>query len=98
MGVYRHVTTPVGSFPANAFGLYDMHGNLWEWCQDAWHEDYQGGPTDGSAWERDGSALERVARGGCWHDGPEVCRSAVRIKFPANEGDEYVGFRVAIDG
>jgi formylglycine-generating enzyme required for sulfatase activity len=51
-GVYRPGTTEVGQFPPNAFGLYDMHGNLWEWCADAWHTDYAGAPTDGSAWER----------------------------------------------
>jgi formylglycine-generating enzyme required for sulfatase activity len=93
-GVYRHATTQVGSFPPNAFGLFDMHGNLWEWCADVWHDSYTGAPDDGRAWISDGHSSDRVARGGCWHDTPDVCRSATRIKFKADEGDEYVGFRV----
>jgi formylglycine-generating enzyme required for sulfatase activity len=93
-GVYRHVPTEVGSFPPNAFGLYDAHGNLWEWCADPWHDDYRGAPVDGSAWETGGEAAYRVARGGSWHDTPDVCRSAVRLRFRAAEGDDFLGFRV----
>jgi formylglycine-generating enzyme required for sulfatase activity len=95
-GVYRHVTTDVGSFPPNAFGLHDMHGNVWEWCADPWHDSYGGAPTDGRIWLAGGDEKHRVARGGCWHDTPDVCRSAARLKLRADEGDEFVGFRVVM--
>ena len=94
-GVYRHGTTEVGQFPPNAFGLYDMHGNLWEWCADAWHTDYAGAPTDGNAWER-GEPSHRVLRGGSWHDPPNLCRCAARLRLAPAEGEDYVGFRVAL--
>ncbi len=93
-GVYRHVTTDVGSFPPNPFGLYDMAGNVWEWCADAWHANYDGAPTDGSVWAGDDAA--RVMRGGCWHDPPGLCRSAARLKYAPNEAEDYLGFRVAL--
>jgi len=94
-GIYRHETTEVGSFPPNTFGLYDMHGNVWEWCADTWHDNYVGAPADGSVWEsRAGS--QRVLRGGCWHDPPGLCRSAARLKHVPHEGEDYFGFRVAL--
>jgi formylglycine-generating enzyme required for sulfatase activity len=66
-GQYRKQTTDVGSFPANAFGLHDMHGNVWEWCQDTWHENYNGAPTDGSAWvDENANQNIRILRGGSW--------------------------------
>jgi formylglycine-generating enzyme required for sulfatase activity len=96
-GIYRHTTTEVGSFPPNAFGLYDMHGNLWEWCADAWHEDYTGAPVDGSAWlSKDERG--RVVRGGSWHETPGHCRSAVRLKADPSERDDFIGFRIALSG
>jgi formylglycine-generating enzyme required for sulfatase activity len=95
-GVYRHAPTAAGSFPPNAFGLHDMHGNLWEWCADPWHESYEGAPVDGQVWTAGGPPSLRVLRGGSWHDTPDVCRSAVRLKLPKAEGDEICGFRVAM--
>lgn len=95
-GVYRHVTTEAGTFPQNPFGLHDMHGNLWEWCADAWHDSYRGAPVDSRAWESGGDASLRVLRGGSWHDTPDVCRSGARLKLPSAAGDEMCGFRVAL--
>jgi formylglycine-generating enzyme required for sulfatase activity len=93
-GVYRHATTEVGSFPPNAYGLYDMHGNVWEWCADAWHDDYSGAPSDSSIWLDRRSQL-RVLRGGGWHEPPVLCSSAARLRQDAAEADDLFGFRVA---
>jgi len=94
-GVYRHGSTKVGSFAPNPFGLYDMHGNLWELCADTWHDDYSGAPANGSAWD-DSSVSRRVLRGGCWHDTPDLCRSATRLKHVPYEGEDFFGLRVAL--
>ena len=85
-GERRGKTTPVGQFGvANAFGLCDMHGNVREWCLDSWHGNYEGAPTDGSAWDADGARDGRVRRGGSWDAYPTYCRSAYRnFNFPAN--------------
>ena len=93
-GTYRAETTDVESFPANAFGLYDMHGNVWEWCKDSWHRTYGDAPTDGSAWLSGGEAL-RVVRGGSWFVNPEICRSARRSYFARESRSSDFSFRVS---
>ena len=87
-------TSTVGSFPPNSFGLYDMHGNVWEWCQDHWHPNYTGAPNDGSAWVTDNQKTNRVLRGGSWSINSEYCRSAYRINFSPSFCNNAVGFRV----
>lgn len=94
----RHSTTrPVGSLRvANGFGLFDMHGNVWEWCEDYWHNTYQEAPDDGSAW-KDGESRNRVLRGGSWYATSEFCRAAARR--PGGEAgirSRQIGFRVAM--
>jgi formylglycine-generating enzyme required for sulfatase activity len=92
-------TLPVGSFPANRFGLYDTAGNVWEWVQDCWHQSYQGAPTDDSAWEAasGGDCGRRVVRGDSWDDGPGVLRAASRFWTGAGDRDGDVGFCLAQD-
>ena len=77
-GVYRGQTTDVGNFPPNDFGLYDMHGNVWEWVADTYHEKYTGAPDDGSIWGKLGDKKAKVLRGGSWNGPPDNCRSAYR--------------------
>ena len=95
-GEYREETTVVGQFGiANAFGLSDMHGNVWEWCADHWHDNYEGAPTDGSAWlDENKSNSLYVLRGGSWFSNPRRCRSAFRYYSP-DLAINYIGFRVA---
>ena len=88
-------TAPVGQFPANGFGVYDMHGNVWEWVQDVWHDSYAGAPSDGSGWERGGDGTRRVLRGGSWYDYPTILRSAIRYRNAPDFRNVIVGFRVA---
>ncbi|MFM6321351.1 MAG: formylglycine-generating enzyme family protein [Microcystis panniformis] len=94
-GEYRQQTTPVGQFPPNAFGLYDMHGNVWEWCADTWHDNYDGAPTDGSAWIENGNDNRSPLRGGSWYVNPDICRSAYRsINLRRVNNSNLNGFRV----
>ncbi|MBE9126919.1 MULTISPECIES: caspase, EACC1-associated type [unclassified Coleofasciculus] len=93
-GIYRQQTTDVGSFPANAFGLYDMHGNVWEWCEDTWHENYNGAPTDGSAWINRNDNGSRLLRGGSWDFLPRSCRSTSRVSSFPDLVFINIGFRV----
>ncbi|HLP90288.1 MAG TPA: formylglycine-generating enzyme family protein [Nostocaceae cyanobacterium] len=94
-GIYREETTEVGSFGvANEFGLYDMHGNVWEWCQDDWHNNYEGAPTDGSAWISNETSRDKLLRGGSWLYIPVYCRSAFRGYYVAGFVDYSLGFRV----
>ncbi|MEA5581177.1 SUMF1/EgtB/PvdO family nonheme iron enzyme [Nodularia harveyana UHCC-0300] len=93
-GEYRQKTTPVGSFPPNAFGLYDMHGNLWEWCLDTWHSNYDGAPKDGSAWINNDNQVLRLLRGGSWPYDPGFCRSASRNNLYPDNAYSNIGFRV----
>ena len=100
-GEFRQQTTPVGLFPANAWGLQDLHGNVWEWCLDHWHESYDEAPFDGGAWldpkPLEGKPLDdrpRLLRGGSWYYFPDGCRSACRVwDLPVDLG-HLVGFRV----
>ena len=88
-------TAPVGQFPPNAFGLYDMHGNVWEWVEDPWHDNYRGTPpTDGGAWTEGGDASRRVVRGGSWYNNPGDLRSASRYWNSADDRGHDLGFRV----
>ena len=86
-------TSPVASFKPNAFGLYDMQGNLWQWTADSYHDNYNGAASDGSEWQGDGA--RRVLRGGSWYSGPQDARSAIRFRYVAALRNYLSGFRLA---
>lgn len=90
----HYFTAPAGGYAPNAFGLYDMLGNVWEWTEDCWNASYAGAPSDGSAWLR-GDCTQRVLRGGSWSTVPRFVRSAARHKNPADFRDNLSGFRLA---
>ncbi len=103
-GEYQEKTMPVGNFPANGYGLYDMHGNVWEWCADDWHGNYEGVPTDSSVWKNasndsgsgPGSNPRKVVRGGSWFNDPRRCRSASRNDHAVGSRFGNCGFRVVV--
>lgn len=89
-------TAPVGSFQANSFGVYDMHGNVWEWLQDCWHGDYDDAPSDGRAW-LSGACTERVLRGGSWASIARNTGSSFRKSFSPKTRGSSIGIRLAQD-
>ncbi len=94
-GENRHETTPVDRFAPNRFGLYDLHGNVAEWCADSWHDSYKNAPVNGSAWTSNNPKDLRVLRGGSWLHLPGSCRSAQRIKSNPKSKSDAFGFRIA---
>lgn len=94
-GIYREITIPVGSLQvANFFGLFEMHGNVWEWCLDHWHENYHNAPNNGDTWWERSDNQTRVMRGGSWRNDPHLCRSSSRLQKNASEMSNHVGFRI----
>ena len=93
-GNSRGSTHPVGQKQANELGLYDMSGNVMEWVQDCWNDNYAGAPSNGQAWER-GDCSRRVLRGGSWYDVPGALRSATRFRYTADNRVSLYGFRIA---
>jgi formylglycine-generating enzyme required for sulfatase activity len=99
-GIFRNETVAVGSLmAANKFGLFDMHGNVSEWCADEWHDTYEGAPQHGGAWISENVAAQRVVRGGSWANTAEICRSSDRSRESADPQTKlhYMSFRVAVD-
>ncbi len=97
-GIFREETTNVGSFPSNAFGLYDMHGNVYEWCADPWHDNYKGAPAYARVWEEGGVSSKRILRGGSWLGTQWYCRCTTRNWLSTVNLYDNVGFRVALNG
>jgi formylglycine-generating enzyme required for sulfatase activity len=95
-GVYRKETTEVGIFPPNGFGLYDMHGNLWEWVADSWHDNYKDAPSDGYVWAEGEEPANCPVRGGSLYRPPEECRCANRLQHSTDIRCQNLGFRVVL--
>jgi formylglycine-generating enzyme required for sulfatase activity len=91
---HKHI---VGQKQSNAFGLYDMHGNMWEWCEDWYHNNYAGAPVNGAAWLSGGEEQRRVHRGGAWDSDADNCRSAFRGWNALDGSDPTYGLRVVAD-
>ncbi|TRV44904.1 MAG: formylglycine-generating enzyme family protein, partial [Microcystis panniformis Mp_MB_F_20051200_S9] len=93
----NNTTHPVGQKKPNAWGIYDMSGNVWEWCEDDWHENYIGAPNEGSAWVDNDNRYQsrKCLRGGSWFFIPNICRSAYRGRCFPGDHYYYLGFRVA---
>ena len=92
----RQHTLDVGYFSPNAFGLFDMHGNVWEWCSDPYHSNYNGAPSDGSSWEIGGEENQRMLRGGSWRSDYYDCRSSSRHYLSRDSERKGIGFRVVV--
>ena len=88
-------TSPVGSYKANKFGVYDTVGNVREWVGDCWHENYSGAPIDGSVWTSGGDCSMRALRGGSWVNDPGLLRSAERKWYVVAKWNGTIGFRIA---
>jgi formylglycine-generating enzyme required for sulfatase activity len=97
-GKYRGQTINANQFPPNAFGLQNMHGNVWEWCADNWHKDHEGAPIDGSTWlDKNADATsDRSIRGGSWSYSAQNCRSAFRGFLTPDFRYHNLGFRVGV--
>ncbi|MGD8912615.1 MAG: formylglycine-generating enzyme family protein [Candidatus Thiodiazotropha sp.] len=93
--VDRGATLAAGSLPPNPWGLHEVHGNVWEWVQDCWHDNYEGAPKDGAAWETDGDCTLGVVRGGDWDNTPENLRSANRLRVTTYVAYSILAFRLA---
>jgi formylglycine-generating enzyme required for sulfatase activity len=97
-GDFRETTVAAGSLGGpNAFGLYDMHGNVWEWCSDVWNESYEGAPSDGSSWETGKIPYLRIIRGGAWDSLGGECRSNARNRMTATIRLNSIGLRIVAD-
>lgn len=96
-GLPLRETTDVERFLPNAYGLYDMHGNVWEWCSDTWHETYRGAPKIARSWSNGGDSRRRVVRGGSWADEPSKLRSASRSGYASTSLNRIIGFRVSVE-